>query len=787
MSLLREIPLDRSQGGSAQEIPLPEELRGRYQVRGVLGQGGMGQVLRVFDRKLEREVALKLILGPIGSNAKERFHREARTLAQLRHPHVLEVLDYGSTSRGPYLVTELVSGEPLDRVDLSPPEKAKALVELATTLCDLHELGILHRDIKPANVLWSSRGRLVLIDFGLVRREGTKSLTRTGTHLGTLPFFAPELLQGQFASPASEFYAWGVTAFALFEGRFPFASEEIMGILRGEPLPPPSFSRLVSCPFQELVTRCLSSDPSLRPVSRDFWMEWRERDLDSAVRASREGRSILSEPSQGSTRTVPLALAGDGTDPGGSGATQTIAPPTEPLVQAPECSKLGKSLGLGWGPRIALALTWIFLAFLVGRLFLEKEPMQPEPVWDVADSSPEPSPPTPGELLQELSDFANHSSHEPRPYEGLEDLIQRLDQFFVQARAKKWDRTAEEEIFRRAQACFSNWAQSRSSDWKISRRRFLRSRFQDSERVPALFFLPIDFSPEPVPFYVDLPWSHFRFLWQQDLGFRDRADELLLERPSSQGNQIDLAIDAVREPRRSEGDLSEVFTFPPRPKELDRLFPSQKERTFEMVAGVVRAELEAYEESFSKVASPAMRVLGRLTPAPQRDRKLLVHFGENAPEQFVFAIRLLPRVDLFHFLVSYPFEFSVEDRRKFEGSTLEGVSHLGKMPPLRLPRETFETPRELQRSVLEVWMRTRVKDCLSPPKSYTYKDLSAYRVDQVSLRQALKEFRRRNLLSIAHLDGLPELAFALEEEDSPKPDPALGALLGTRLQEKIPR
>lgn len=307
------------------KIELPGELSSRYQVQEILGQGGMGEVLRARDLEAGGEVAIKWILGEVSPQAVARFEREARTLAEVEHPHVLKVLDSGSSSKGPYLVTELLDGDPLDEAPLDRDQKLSCLRQLAEVLVFLHQRGIVHRDVKPANGIWTREGRLVLIDFGLVRREGTQTLTRTGATLGTLPYLAPELLRGERATPASDLFAWGATAFVLLEGRPPFETETLFGCLDGQDLPSPKFETDLPAPVRARIQACLAPRPEDRPVEAEDWelsADWTPRRGLSSPKvqleapASLESRSIspptppkVGKPARGkSPRKIPLRI-----------------------------------------------------------------------------------------------------------------------------------------------------------------------------------------------------------------------------------------------------------------------------------------------------------------------------------------------------------------------------------------------------------------------------------------------------------------------------------------------
>ena len=202
----------------AAAVPRPGVLLadGRYQLEELIGSGGMATVWRATDRRLRRPVAIKLISEALADDPTyaARFAREARTAAGLSHANLVGIYDYGADDHQPFLVMEYVDGGTLaDRLDRGPVVGAEAAAiagDLLAALAAIHAAGILHRDIKPANVLLSSDGRARITDFGIAQPEDSTRLTQTGHLVGTLRYLAPEVIDGQPASPRSDLYALGV-------------------------------------------------------------------------------------------------------------------------------------------------------------------------------------------------------------------------------------------------------------------------------------------------------------------------------------------------------------------------------------------------------------------------------------------------------------------------------------------------------------------------------------------------------------------------------------------------
>lgn len=253
-------------GPQRPKATLPEELVARFPDARPLGAGAMGGVFSASDQDLGRRVAVKVLHAPDDDDIAIRFLREAETLARIQHPNVLRVLDHGRTPAGPYMVMELLDGAPLDTPppDLDLEQVAR---DLAAGLEAVHTADVIHRDVKPANVMWVRPGRAVLIDFGLVHDPGKTALTRTGTLVGTPAYMSPEILMGESLSPASDWYALGISLYELAEGRRPYGMEEIHRIFADEGLPPLEFFHLApAAPLRQLIISLTAHDPARRPA-----------------------------------------------------------------------------------------------------------------------------------------------------------------------------------------------------------------------------------------------------------------------------------------------------------------------------------------------------------------------------------------------------------------------------------------------------------------------------------------------------------------------------------------
>jgi serine/threonine protein kinase len=221
------------------DTTLGTTLGGRYRLEAQIGRGGMSTVYRAFDTVLERQVAIKLMHSEIAgdSDQLERFRREARAVAQLKHPHIVTVIDAGEREAQddpgaidagtPYIVLEHVEGETLKELirrdgPLEIPTVLAYAVEIARALDAAHDRGIVHRDVKPQNVLLSSEGGAKITDFGIARTLSEEGLTIDGRVLGTTDYVSPEQALGQPVTGQSDVYSLGVVLYEMLTGVVPF-------------------------------------------------------------------------------------------------------------------------------------------------------------------------------------------------------------------------------------------------------------------------------------------------------------------------------------------------------------------------------------------------------------------------------------------------------------------------------------------------------------------------------------------------------------------------------------
>lgn len=262
----------------------------RYELIEVIASGGMATVWRARDRVLDRLVAVKRPHpGPAGDSSAERLIREARAAAQLSHPNLITVYDFGSDESGPYLVMELVSGPTLQEIagKVSPNQAVDIGAQLADGLVAVHAAGIVHRDVKPSNVVMSNRGPL-LTDFGIARDpKSTAEVTEPGCVIATPSYAAPEVLSGTAPTTASDVYSLAVTVDKLFRSAGVRPNVE----------------------WGEVLAAAQSSDPEVRPSAALFADVLRRGAPAATGGAALETTRILPSPP-----TIPNAEGSDGSE-----------------------------------------------------------------------------------------------------------------------------------------------------------------------------------------------------------------------------------------------------------------------------------------------------------------------------------------------------------------------------------------------------------------------------------------------------------------------------------------
>ncbi|MFD7260021.1 protein kinase [Streptomyces sp. NPDC059874] len=312
--------------------------RGRYQLRDLLGEGGMAAVYLAHDTALDRQVAIKTLHTELGreQSFRERFRREAQAVAKLSHTNIVSVFDTGEDefegSLMPYIVMEYVEGQPLGSVlqaDIAqygamPADKAlKVTADVLAALDTSHEMGLVHRDIKPGNVMMTKRGVVKVMDFGIARamQSGVTSMTQTGMVVGTPQYLSPEQALGRAVDARSDLYSVGIMLFQLLTGRIPFDADSPLAIayahVQEEPVAPSSINRAVTPAMDALVARALKKNPNER--------------FPTAAAMADEIARVLAAGQTGAPAIIPGATTGGN----GAGVASAVFPPVDSGFQPP--------------------------------------------------------------------------------------------------------------------------------------------------------------------------------------------------------------------------------------------------------------------------------------------------------------------------------------------------------------------------------------------------------------------------------------------------------------------
>ena len=302
-------------------MPLTSGTRlGPYEIQGAVGEGGMGQIYKARDTRLDRTVAIKILSEPLAADPqfRERFDREARAISQLDHPHICALHDVGEHDGIAYLVMQYLDGETLAATLTKgplPPERAlRHAIEIADALDKAHQAGIVHRDLKPSNIMLTSGGAK-LLDFGLAKTVAPliagsgasmmpttpAGLTQQGTILGTLQYMAPEQLEGLQADARTDVFAFGAVLYEMLTGRHAFegtSQASLVGaILKDVPKPISGSPALLSGSLERVVMTCLEKRPeerwqTMRDLRRELtWLAESPRDATTATQASPSRRA----------------------------------------------------------------------------------------------------------------------------------------------------------------------------------------------------------------------------------------------------------------------------------------------------------------------------------------------------------------------------------------------------------------------------------------------------------------------------------------------------------------
>ncbi len=282
---------------------------GRYEIVRHIARGGMAEVYLARDLMLDRQVALKVLFPELSTdrNFVERFRREAQAAANLSHPNIVSIYDWGEEEGTYFIVMEYIEGRTLGRIirgegPLLADRAAEIGADVANALAFAHRSGVVHRDVKPGNVLISPTGQVKVTDFGIARAANSdQDLTQTGAVMGTATYFSPEQAQGNRVDGRSDVYSLGVVLYEMGVGRPPFSGDNPMAIaykhVREEPVSPRTINADVPEAYEAIVLQAMAKNPNDRYSSAD--------ELRQDLMRFRQGREVLANP----TVAVPVVDA----------------------------------------------------------------------------------------------------------------------------------------------------------------------------------------------------------------------------------------------------------------------------------------------------------------------------------------------------------------------------------------------------------------------------------------------------------------------------------------------
>jgi len=307
------------------ETPAPRVFSGRYELNHLIARGGMAEVYRAHDRLLDRPVALKVLFPELSIDRSfvERFRREAQAAANLSHPNIVPVFDWGEDSGTYFIVMEFVDGRPLSSIlktagPLAADRTAEIAAPVAAALGYAHKHGVVHRDVKPGNVLITDDGQVKVTDFGIARAVNTEeSLTQTGAVMGTATYFSPEQAEGMGVDSRTDIYSLGVVLFEMVTGRPPFLGDTPVAVaskhVRDHPPSPRELNPSIPPTFEAIILKAMDKNPDFRYATSE--------DLRADLLRFNEGRDVLAAHEDHTQMVAGLGATGV---MGGMAATQSV-------------------------------------------------------------------------------------------------------------------------------------------------------------------------------------------------------------------------------------------------------------------------------------------------------------------------------------------------------------------------------------------------------------------------------------------------------------------------------
>ena len=334
----------------------------RYEIQQRIGRGGMADVFVARDRLLDRPVAIKVLFPEFATdpNFVERFRREAQSAANLNHPNIVGVYDWGREANTYFMAMEYVNGRTLADIlrangKLNARQAAEIATEVAAALGFAHRSGVVHRDVKPANILIANDGRVKVADFGIARALNSsveQDLTQVGAVMGTATYFSPEQAQGAQPDPRSDLYSLGIVLYEMVGGRPPFAGDNPVAIaykqVHDTPQPLNQLAPDVPRPFEAIVAKLLAKNAGVRYDTaedlRDDLKRFREGQPVHALTALMGGAAAAAAAAAGVTTAVPSTTVNPRTAATATAAySSTTAMPRTTAVPAGRSRCSGRS------------------------------------------------------------------------------------------------------------------------------------------------------------------------------------------------------------------------------------------------------------------------------------------------------------------------------------------------------------------------------------------------------------------------------------------------------------
>lgn len=363
----------------------PGLLNNRYQLEGRIGSGGMAEVYRARDQMLERTVAIKLLREDFSQDSafRERFRQEAKAAANLSHPNIVTVHDFGFDEKQIFIVMEYIPGTDLktileNRGSLGIDETLSLIIQACAGIGYAHRVGLIHCDVKPHNMIVTPDQRLKVTDFGIARALASIHPQEVNhTVWGSPQYFSPEQAAGLPPSPASDVYGLGVVLYEMLTGRLPFianSASELSYLHRtAAPTPPSQINPLIPPALEQACLKVLAKEPSLRYRTADQFgrvlISLRKSSTTSPVKETAGGKPSKAElVTEQFTPFAPQPpkkpVSQSSTQPAGIESPSVRIPSPEPQIRAPNRSPQN-ALDIDWGTWALVLLTVITLGGLI--------------------------------------------------------------------------------------------------------------------------------------------------------------------------------------------------------------------------------------------------------------------------------------------------------------------------------------------------------------------------------------------------------------------------------------